>query len=501
MRFTKLEYGDSLGARRDSEDQVTTLADSSTDLVDRLAQLKTLQGVPRSELDWLVANGELRRFEAGDLLARKDEQVIDMFLLLSGRISAIVDRGTGRLHSLDSEAGDASGVLPFSRLGRSPVFVRAVEPTEALAIHRDRFPELIRDCPTLVAVLVHVMLDRASLFASTSWQDEKMVALGRLGAGLAHELNNPASATVRSASLLNDAIREVSAAAQALGAAQLTDEQLSRLALICKESLVPATTGVFSVTERIDREDEFATWFGEHGVALDAAASLAESGLTIDGLDRVIEIVGAEKLGVAVRWIAAEFAVLSLAKDIQRATTRIHDLVGAVKRFTYTDRAAGMAPTDIAQGLEDTIAIMGAKARDKSVAVRLEVAPSLPQVTAMGAELNQVWANLIENAIDAVGEGGLVVVSAECEADNAVVRVIDDGPGIPSDIQSRIFDIFFTTKPIGQGTGLGLDIARRIVMTHHGHIAVDTQPGRTEFCVRIPVAKPNEAERPIGALP
>ena len=471
-----------------SEAHVTTIAQSSTTLVDRLALHKTLQGVARSELQWLVANGELRRFETGDSLARKDEPVTDMFILLVGRVSATVDRGTGRLHTLESVAGDATGVLPFSRLARSPVNVRALEPTEALTIHRDRFAELIRDCPTLIAVLVHTMLDRASVFASTSWQDEKMMSLGRLGAGLAHELNNPAAATVRSASLLNEAIRDVSAAAEALGAAQLTPEQRDRLAMICGESLIPATTGVFSAIERSDREDELTAWLEARGVAASAAIHLVESGLTIDGLEQVADVVGDEQLDVAVRWIAAEFTARSLARDIRRASTRIYDLVGAVKRFTHTDRAAGKAPTDIAQGLTDTVAILAGKAREKSVAVRLDVTPDLPPISAIGDELNQVWSNLLENAIDAVGAQGRVDVSAEREGEDIVVRVIDDGPGIPSDVQSRIFDAFFTTKPIGQGTGLGLDIARRVVLAHQGHIAVDTRPGRTEFRVQIPAS-------------
>jgi signal transduction histidine kinase len=475
---------------RTCEERVTSIAQSTTDLVDRLAQHRTLQGVPRVELEWLAANGEPRRFDAGDYLAHKDGPLAEMFILLSGRTSVTVDRGTGRLHSMDSTAGDVTGRLPFSRMSRAPVDARAIEPTDVLVVHQVRFPELIRDCPSVIEVVVHAMLDRASLFASTSWQDDKMMALGRLGAGLAHELNNPASATVRSASLLNEAIREVSAAAEALGGAQLTAEQRNRLSVICGESLIPSTTGVFSAIERSDREDELAAWLGEHGVAADPAVALAESGLTIDTLDDVAELVEASALRAAVRWIAAEFAARSLARDIRRASTRIYELVGAVKRFTHTDRAAGKAPTDIAQGLADTVAILSGKARAKSVAVRLEVAPDLPEVPAIGDELNQVWSNLLENAIDAVGDEGLVVIRAEREADNLVVRVIDNGPGIPPEIQSRIFDAFFTTKPIGQGTGLGLDIARRIVREHDGHIALDTRPGNTEFRVVIPVAGP-----------
>ena len=466
---------------------MTSIAQHTTDLIDRFALHRTLQGVPRVELEWLAANGELRRYEAGDFLARKDDPLDEMFILLSGRTSVTVDRGTGRLHSLDSTAGDITGRLPFSRMTRATVGARAIEPTEVWVVHRERFPELIRDCPNVIEVVVHAMLDRSSLFASTSWQDDKMMALGRLGAGLAHQLNNPASATVRCASLLNEAIPEVSAAAEALGAALLTAEQRSRLNMICGESLIPRTTGVFSAIERSDHEDEIATWLQDHGVATDAAVFLAESGLTTDTLEDVAEFVDGDKLQVAVRWIAAELAARSLARDIRRASTRIYDLVGAVKRFTFTDRAAGKAPTDIAQGLSDTVAILSGNARAKSVAVRLECSPDLPEVQAVGDELNQVWSNLLENAIDAVGDGGLVVLSAVREADNVVVRVIDDGPGIPPEIQSHIFDVFFTTKPIGQGTGLGLDIARRIVRAHDGHIVVDSRPGNTEFRVFIPV--------------
>jgi signal transduction histidine kinase len=185
--------------------------------------------------------------------------------------------------------------------------------------------------------------------------------------------------------------------------------------------------------------------------------------------------------------LAAEFTTRSLAGDVERATTRIHDLVMSVKRFTFMDRAATAEPTNIAQGLADTVAVLASKARAKSAAIRLDIAPNLPSVSASAGELNQVWANLIENALDAIPEAGTVWVSARPEGKELVVRVIDDGSGIPPDIQGRIFDPFFTTKPIGQGTGLGLDISLRIVRNFGGQIALESLPGRTEFRVALPI--------------
>jgi len=190
---------------------------------------------------------------------------------------------------------------------------------------------------------------------------------------------------------------------------------------------------------------------------------------------------------VGLRSVAAGYSTRTLASDIQRAATRIYDLVSAVKRFTYMDRATVTEPSSVAQGIIDTVAVLASKAKAKSVMVRLEIPDGLPLVRAFGGELNQVWSNLLENALDAAPPSGQVSVKAAQHGDDIIVRVIDDGPGIPPDIQGRIFDPFFTTKPMGQGTGLGLDISRRIVQRHDGQIEVDSQPGRTEFRVRLPV--------------
>jgi signal transduction histidine kinase len=185
-----------------------------------------------------------------------------------------------------------------------------------------------------------------------------------------------------------------------------------------------------------------------------------------------------------------------LATDVERATTRIYELVSAVKRFTYMDRPTVAEPSSIAQALADTVAVLGAKAKSKSVTVTLDVPADLPLVRVFGGELNQVWSNLIENALDAVAEGGKVAVNARAEKENVVVRVIDDGCGIVGDDKHRIFDPFFTTKPVGQGTGLGLDIARRIVRRHDGQIEFDSEPGHTEFRVILPAPNANPINVP-----
>jgi signal transduction histidine kinase len=214
---------------------------------------------------------------------------------------------------------------------------------------------------------------------------------------------------------------------------------------------------------------------------------LAETPLTVEQLDQLAGTLG-EALGLALRSLVARYRARSLAAEVESAAKRIHELVAAIKGFTYMDQSRVPKPVAIGKGLADTLAVLGAKARGKSVAVSLHVAEDLPLVDGLGGELNQVWQNLIANAIDAVPESGHIEVTAVGEPKWVVVRVVDDGPGIPAGIVERIFDPFFTTKPVGSGTGLGLDIARRIVREHEGQLEVESRPGRTEFRVRLPRA-------------
>lgn len=460
-----------------------------TDILDRLIAHKTLGGAPRAELEWIAEHGELHHYQAGDLIASKSVPVTYMAIVLTGHVAIHVATAAGAAPRkvMEWRGGDVTGTLPYSRMTNPPGDNMALEESEGVLIHSSLFPDMIRHCPTVTGILVHIMVDRARHFTSTDWQDEKTMSLGRLAAGLAHELNNPASAVSRSAKLLGDALTKAIEAAQALGAARMSENERESIRAMRDETLIPATTGVFSAIERSDREDEVMTWLEDHGADVTPAHALAETGITLESLDALAEVVSPTTLDLALSCMATRYTARSLASDIERASSRIYELVSAVKRFTYMDRATVSEPASVAQGVMDTVAVLASKAKQKSASVRLEIPDDLPLIQAFGGELNQVWSNLLENALDAVPTSGQVVVSAAREGDWVVVRVIDNGPGMTPEIRSRIFDPFFTTKPMGEGTGLGLDISRRIVTRHGGQIEVESEPGRTEFRVTLPM--------------
>ena len=457
------------------------------DLVDRLADHALLRSVPREQIAWVAAHGHLRRLAAGEVFYATGAKIEALYLVLSGHIAIHIDRGAGRRKEMEWRDGEASGLLPYSRLAVAPGEVIAEEPTELVMVHRDHFPEMIVRCHELTAAFVHVMVDRARHFTSSVSHDEKLRSLGKLAAGLAHELNNPASAIVRSAKGLTDQLAGVEDASRTLGGAGLTATQLAAVQAMREICIETAVTSVRSPLERADREDALVAWLEAHGTDVGAAQALAETAVSLDALDRLAATLEGGALDAALAWVASGCATRRIAVEIERAASRISQLVGAVKGFTRMDHANTPEAMDIGLGLTDTLAMLQAKARAKSVAVTVEVEPALPKVQGYGSELNQVWLNLIDNALDAVAESGRVDVGANRSGANVVVRVVDNGPGIPDDISKRIFDPFFTTKAIGQGTGLGLDIVRRLVQRHNGVIEVDSRPGRTEFRVSLPV--------------
>ena len=454
-------------------------------LVDRLANHRTIGGVPREQLEWLARTGHLRTLEIGEQLTTVGIPVAGLYLVLDGHLTIRLDRGAGPRIVMEWHGGDVAGLLPYSRLKLPPGNVIAEMPTEIFVLDPPDIARMIKECFELTAVMVHVMLDRARVFTSAAAQDEKLASLGRLAAGLAHELNNPASAVARSSKALVAELELLDEASKQFCKLNLSDTQCFSIAALRDER--PPIAAASSPLDAADREEALEEWLDERGISGVEVQPLAASAFAPADLDSLSAAVGVDKLGIVLSHIATGQNVRRLASEITMAAERIHALVQAVKGFTHMDQETMLKPIEIGRGLSDTITVMASKARSKNVDVSLEVAPDLPLVNGYGGELNQVWANLLDNAIDAT-PGGHVRVLASVPIDKVVVRIIDDGPGIPEEVKARVFDPFFTTKPVGEGTGIGLDIARRIVHRHNGAIDIHTDSNGTEFRITLPVS-------------
>jgi signal transduction histidine kinase len=445
-----------------------------------------LGSAPAEERAWLVARGTLRTIPAGAILTKGGTLADGMHIILSGHIVIHVDRGLGSHKVFAWHGGDVGGTLPYSRGARAPNDAVVAVDTEIRMIPTDALEEMKHRCPVATTACVHAMLDRARDFRSSDLGDEKLLSPGRLAAGLAHEINNPASAAERSAKLLADGLRGAELAAAALGAAGLSDAQLAAIERVrarCAET-VPMPR---SAIESADREDEIGDWLMRHGANEGCAVPLAKTAMTLEMLDELGRVVQGSTLDASLRWISSGCHVRALARESTTATSRIHDLVASVKGFTFMDRAPDPENVDIRRGISDTRIILGAKCLAKSANVSVTFAPTLPPAHAIGAELNQVWMNLIGNALDALPKAGHLTVDAREELGRVVVGVIDDGAGILPEVKERIWAPCFTTKGVGQGTGLGLDIVRRILRRREGKIEVDSRPGHTELRVRLPI--------------
>jgi signal transduction histidine kinase len=409
-----------------------------------------------------------------------------MTVILEGQLEA---RGelSGESIVIPMKAGDITGKLPFSRMKQFPLSGRAITDSFILRFPSARFPELVQKMPELAQRLVGLMSDRIRETTRLEQQRDRLAALGKLSAGLAHELNNPASAAKRATSQLRDLLKKVRDASHELGSRDLTASHRAEIekleASITQMDGPPPDPLTASALE--DRIDSLLRSHGQNDL-WQLAADLARRNFKPAALEQLFETLDPNTARAALVRISASVEIVGLLNEIESSTTRISDLVKAIKEYTFMDQGP-VQSVDIVKTLETTLTILNHKLK-KGVSVQRDYQP-VPMVNSFGSELNQIWTNLIDNAIDAMGGKGELRIRTYRDGECVVVEIGDNGPGISPQVLPHIFEPFFTTKGVGEGTGLGLDTVQRIVRKHQGNIQVRSQPGDTLFQVWLPITQ------------
>src|SRR5215471_10546051 len=452
-----------------------------------LLRVPTFADLPDDQIAWFLSQSQEVNLKAGDVYARQGDPPDAMFVLLEGEFQWRGEFG-GETVVIAANVGDVTGALPFSRMKQFTVTGRAVSDSRLLRFPSSLFPELIQKMPELAKRLVGVMANRIREVTRLEQQRDRLAGLGKLSAGLAHELNNPASAAKRAASQFRSTLHRVKEASHELGRRELTSTQKSEIerleASFTRRDEPPPDA--LTITDLEDQIDSLLRSHGQNDL-WQLAAELAQRGIKPAALESLFENLDAVTARTALVRIAASLEIASLLNEIESSASRISELVGAIKQYTYMDQTP-VQNVDVVKSLETTLTILHHKLkRGVTVQRNYQQVPLL--VNSFGSELNQVWTNLIDNAIDAMGGRGELRVRTYRDDGCVVVEIADNGSGISPEISSHIFEPFFTTKGVGEGTGLGLDTVQRIVKKHRGNVQVDSKPGDTRFQVWLPVAE------------
>jgi len=461
------------------------------EIVAALRKITSLDGLSEEEYTWIASHGTERMGADRAIVFHENEPACTMNIILRGELQ-VSRRNSGTMALFIGRANTITGKLPFSRMKTYGGEGFSVGPVWVIDIPERLFPAMMTAIPSMGQRCVSLLLDRVREVTRMEQQAEKLNALGKLAANLAHELNNPASAAQRSAASLFGELRQYGDRKYELGKLCLSDEQtegyrnwvMSARARMAAYTALPKAPQ--SPLATADREEALMGWLTAHNIPepWKVAPALSETNLPLDQLDELAAISAPEVLPVAIATVAGSLRVERLAETVVESTVRIFDLISAIKDYSYMDQAP-IQDVDLAQSLENTLVMFNSRLKD--VTVELDFDPQLPPVSAYGSELNQVWTALIENALDSMSDFGTLRLLTKLSGQFALVEVWDSGSGIDANAKSRIFEPFFTTKPPGSGLGLGLDTVQRIVSKHSGFISVESRPGSTCFQVRLPL--------------
>jgi signal transduction histidine kinase len=458
---------------------------------DELAQIPLFADDDRTALEWLAAHLQIVCYESGEIIVQEGSPAKDFIVVLEGEMQFRRPFDPYAPVFIRS-AGHPTGMLPFSRMKVIGGRGTAVGRTRIAVMPATELRELVYRAPNLAQKLVSEMTDRTREMARSEERTAKMLALGKLSAGLAHELNNPASAALRSAAMLREALNQRRLEAIAMRGHVLHPEAQVRIAKLSDAiSECGGATEKLDALQRSDLESEMADWLSERKFPEDLAGDLVDAGIHGDDLEPITKLLSHEDCIHGMWLLVYDHRILCLTREIEEASHRISDLVQAVKSYSYMDKTP-ISEVDVERGIDVTLRMFQHQLKH-GFDVKREFAGNLPKVPANGSELNQIWTNLIDNAIGAMNSQSngnkILTVRTVLEPEDVLVEFIDNGPGIPQEIRGKIFEPFFTTKPVGEGTGLGLDIVQRIVRTHQGSIHLDSRPGHTSFKIRLPLVR------------
>jgi signal transduction histidine kinase len=465
-----------------SEAPVTLEELRGVDLFDSLSDDELAEWVPLAHA---------RHVDPGGIIAEQGEEPQGLQLLLEGQAQAFI-LAQGQSEPVGHHTGPTwMGAIAVLTGGTLGVRMQAETDCRLATVAPEDFKRLAFAQPQVHQRVMRQVAPVMSRVTEREQNRERLASLGTMAAGLAHELNNPAAAARRAAAQLTEALEAISSALASFVEAGIEREDAEQLVRLQQQALVQAASATaLDTLDASDAEEDLLARMEALGVEEPwrLAEPLASAGVNQDWLERVAALAGPAKSD-ALRWVAATLTAGRLSSELCESTERMSALVGAVKSYAYMDRG-GLVEVDLHEGLETTLTVLGYKLKHTSIAVVRDYDRTLPKLTVRGSELNQVWTNLLDNAIDALGEQGTITIATRLDGDCIVVEIADDGPGIPEELAGRIFDPFFTTKDVGHGTGLGLATARRIVVDRHdGSLLVESEPARTVFRVRLPITQ------------